>query len=105
MAYSLAVLGYVIILNVYPFFLDFSSPRPKPHVCLLWKFTLEQLGHVLFFVARSTCATNEKIASLPKKFNGNDGKDIHAIAMDISSSGSNKDLTSMSAWNMTNSYD
>ncbi|KAG5572885.1 hypothetical protein H5410_062651 [Solanum commersonii] len=36
-----------------------------------------------------TAAAIENIVSLPKKFGGRDGKDFHAIAVDISSSGSN----------------
>ncbi|KAG5592456.1 hypothetical protein H5410_042970 [Solanum commersonii] len=57
--------------------------------------TLVQLGLVWFLVAISTCkglstaAANEKTVSLPKKFGGRDGKDIHAIAVVVSSSGSN----------------
>ncbi|KAG5582571.1 hypothetical protein H5410_053198 [Solanum commersonii] len=44
----------------------------------------------------STCkgfpiaVANEKIASLPKKIGGSDGKEIHAMTIEVSSSGSNK---------------
>ncbi|KAH0750736.1 hypothetical protein KY290_029968 [Solanum tuberosum] len=57
-------------------------------------FTLAQLGLDWFFVAISTCRdlptadANEKIASLTKKFGGNSRKEIQAMAVVVSSSGS-----------------
>lgn len=59
-------------------------------------FTLAQLGLDWFLVARSTCsglptdAASENKASSPKKLGGNAEKEIHATAIDVSSTRLNK---------------
>lgn len=72
--------------------------------------TLTQLGLILFFVAKSTykdfhtVVVDANTASFLKKIGGNDKKDIQAIAIDVSSPGSNKVSHYECALDKTNNY-
>lgn len=100
---SLAILRNIIVLNLDPFFNNLTPYFFNSNLNTLGNslskststFTIAQLGLVWFLMAMSTCGglptmvAYKKTNSFSNKFGGREGNKIHAIAVDVSSSGLN----------------